>query len=79
MQVDMEQGLLGKYNNTSQTIVQNRVRIDYILASPALAKYCREATIFNQKETHMLSDHYPILAEFIIKKEWKTAYHILYK
>jgi endonuclease/exonuclease/phosphatase family metal-dependent hydrolase len=61
--------LLGKYNNTSQTIVQNRVRIDYILASPALAKYCREATIFNQKETHMLSDHYPILAEFIIKKE----------
>jgi len=34
-----------------------------------LAKYCIEAKIFNQKETDMLSDHYPILAEFSIIKE----------
>ncbi len=61
--------LIDKYNYTPQTIVQNRVRIDYILASPALAKYCIEAKIFNQKETDMLSDHYPILAEFSIIKE----------
>ena len=61
--------LIGKYNNTSQTIVQNRVRIDFILSSPALAKYCSSAEIFNQKNTHMLSDHYPIMAEFNILVE----------
>ena len=61
--------LLGKYDHTSESIVQNRVRIDFILASPMLAKYCIKAEIFNQKETHMLSDHYPILAEFEILRE----------
>ncbi len=61
--------LIGKYNNTSQTIVKNRVRIDYILASPTLAKYCSKAEIFNQKETNILSDHFPVLAEFNIVKE----------
>jgi len=56
--------LAGHYNNTSQTIVQNRERIDYILTSPALAKHCSEVEIFNKSETYMLSDHYPILAKF---------------
>ena len=61
--------LIGKYNNTPQTVVQNRVRIDYILASPTLAKHCNKAEIFNQEETSMLSDHYPIMAEFTIIKK----------
>ncbi len=61
--------LIGKFNQTSQIIVQNRERIDYILASPALAKTCKKVEIFNQEETHMLSDHYPMMAEFnIIQK-----------
>ena len=56
--------LTGKFNQTALTIVQNRVRIDYILASPALAKSCEKVEIFNQEETHLLSDHYPVMAEF---------------
>ena len=58
--------LIGKFSQTSQTIVQNRERIDYILASPALAKSCKNVEVFNQEETHMLSDHYPMMAEFNI-------------
>lgn len=56
--------LTGKYGHTPHTIVKERVRIDYILASPALAKTCRKVEIFNQEGTHMLSDHYPMMAEF---------------
>jgi endonuclease/exonuclease/phosphatase family metal-dependent hydrolase len=58
--------LIGKFNHTSQTIIENRERIDYILASPALEKTCKKVEIFNQEETHMLSDHYPMMAEFKI-------------
>jgi len=58
--------LIGKYNTTAQSVVQDRQRIDYILASPSLAKRCTKAEIYNQKETHQLSDHYPIIAEFKI-------------
>lgn len=58
--------LIGKFNQTSQTIIQNRERIDYILASPSLAKLCRKVEVFNQHATHTLSDHYPIMAEFTI-------------
>jgi len=58
--------LVGKFNQTSRSIVQNRVRIDYILASPALAKTCKKVKVFNQEETHLLSDHYPVMAEFTL-------------
>jgi exodeoxyribonuclease-3 len=61
--------LKGKFNQTSQTIIAYRERIDYILASPALALRCKKVEIFNQEKTHMLSDHYPMMAEFkIIQK-----------
>ncbi len=59
--------LVGLYDQTEQTVIQNRVRIDYILASPELAKSCTGLQIFNQRGTHDLSDHYPVMAEF----EWK--------
>lgn len=58
--------LTGKFGHTAQTIVNQRVRIDYILASPALAATCTKVEIFNQEETHMLSDHYPMMAVFNI-------------
>lgn len=56
--------LIGKYNHTSKTIKRNRERIDYILASPALAQRCEEVKVFNQKETQGLSDHFPLMATF---------------
>ena len=43
---------------------QNAQRIDFIFAAPLLAKKCTKAEILNKKETHMLSDHYPVIAEF---------------
>ncbi|SNZ00019.1 endonuclease/exonuclease/phosphatase family protein [Flagellimonas pacifica] len=56
--------LTGKYNNTDKSIVANRVRIDYIFASPNLSNTCEKLEILNQKKTHELSDHYPLMAEF---------------
>ena len=61
--------LNGKYSNTKETIKQNRVRIDYILASPTLARSCQTVTIFNQENTHSLSDHYPMMAEFALSEK----------
>ena len=58
--------LIGRHNNTPQSVVQNRERIDYILASPKLGKLCVKAEVFNKTETHMFSDHYPVIAEFKI-------------
>ncbi len=60
--------LIGKFDQTSRSIIQNRVRIDYILASPALAKTCEKVVIFNQEATHLLSDHYPVMAEFTLNQ-----------
>ncbi len=56
--------LVGKHNQTEKSIVENRVRIDYIFANPKLGNKCISFEIFNQEETHLLSDHYPIMAEF---------------
>ncbi len=60
--------LIGKFNQTSRSIIENRVRIDYILASPALAKTCEKVKIFNQGATHLLSDHYPLMTEFTLNQ-----------
>lgn len=51
---------------TSNRPISLKERIDYILASPELALWCKKVEIFNQEETHMLSDHYPMMAEFKI-------------
>ena len=55
--------LIGKYDQTSETIIQYRERIDYILASPELAGSCIRVEVFNLRDTHLLSDHYPVMAE----------------
>lgn len=39
-------------------------RLDYILASTALAKKCVSANVVKGTETHLLSDHYPVMADF---------------
>ena len=58
--------LVGLYDQTAETVVQNRVRIDYILASPELAGSCAGVQIFNGGVNDRLSDHYPVMAEFVI-------------
>ena len=52
---------------TAEEIEQNKGRIDYIMASRALAKTATNGFIFNGDDTGMLSDHYPIMAEFQVK------------
>lgn len=59
--------LTGIYQ-TSEEINQNKERIDYIFLSPILAKSCKKVTIYNKGETEMLSDHFPIMAEFHFKR-----------
>ncbi|MEM9328353.1 MAG: endonuclease/exonuclease/phosphatase family protein [Bacteroidota bacterium] len=56
--------LVGLYDHTPQSIIENRVRIDYILASPELSKRCQLVEIFNGGVNDRLSDHYPVMAEF---------------
>lgn len=46
-------------------------RIDYILASGALAKRCTSARVVKETATDLLSDHYPVMAEFAWPPERK--------
>lgn len=61
--------LIGLYDQTAETIVQNRVRIDYILASPELAQKCVKVEIFNHGTPETLSDHFPVMAEFKVERD----------
>ncbi len=48
-------------------LVENKwgnCRIDFILTSSDLAEKSRSAKVWKSPETHQLSDHYPILADF---------------
>ncbi len=56
--------LVGHYEQTPESVVEYRERIDYILASPGLATRCTRATIVNSGATEGLSDHFPVVAEF---------------
>jgi len=51
---------------TSEEVEKNLHRIDYILTSLTMAKKCTNAFVFNQEDTALLSDHYPVMAEFQI-------------
>lgn len=54
--------LVGKYFDDQQQVEQSRQRIDYILASPNLAKHCSSVSIIHSETTDQLSDHYPVVA-----------------
>lgn len=58
--------LIGIYQ-TAEEVMQNKERIDYILTSATLAKFCTNVTIFNKGITESLSDHFPLMAEFNFK------------
>lgn len=51
---------------TASEIKRHRERIDFILASPELAKRCVYSRVLNGPETEGLSDHYPVIADFLI-------------
>ena len=52
-------------NYTSKELLEkNRRRIDFIMASRELAKNCVNSSVHNDKEAGLLSDHYPVVAEF---------------
>jgi endonuclease/exonuclease/phosphatase family metal-dependent hydrolase len=50
---------------TDNEIVARLERIDYIMVSPKLAEKCVASKVFNGQENWMLSDHYPVMAEFV--------------
>ncbi|MEE2657011.1 MAG: endonuclease/exonuclease/phosphatase family protein [Candidatus Latescibacterota bacterium] len=56
--------LIGQYEQTEHSVVENRERIDFVLASPKLATRCKAASIVNSGDTDGLSDHFPVVADF---------------
>lgn len=53
---------------TAEEMKKTKMRIDYILTSPYLAKKCIDARIFNDRDHDYLSDHYPVMAVFDLNK-----------
>lgn len=53
-------------SKTVLEVKENRTRIDFILVSRELAKNCKSAFVFNKEDTTMLSDHFPVMAEFLL-------------
>ena len=53
---------------TAEEVEQNKGRIDFIMTSRSLAKKCVNAEVFNREDTAMLSDHYPVMAEFELEE-----------
>ena len=51
---------------TEAEVKRNQHRIDFILSSPELSKQCVYSRILNNSETGTLSDHYPVLADFLL-------------
>ena len=56
--------VLLKNYKSKELLEKNRRRIDFIMVSRELAKKCVNSSVHNDKETGLLSDHYPVVAEF---------------
>ncbi len=52
---------------TAEEISRNKERIDYIFTDPELSKTCKRVRIFNKGTTATLSDHFPVMAEFVLQ------------
>ena len=50
--------------------VRKRVgeRLDFILATPLIAKEVTDAFIYNEEDTDYLSDHYPVGIDLMYKR-----------
>lgn len=55
--------LIGTWQ-TKESVIKNRARIDYILVSRSMGIKSTNAFVFNGDNTSMLSDHFPVMAEF---------------
>jgi endonuclease/exonuclease/phosphatase family metal-dependent hydrolase len=55
--------LIGQYYDDAAHVERSALRIDYIMASPELARRCTGAAIFHDEITEGLSDHYPVGVE----------------
>ena len=55
--------LIGTWQ-TKESVIENRGRIDYILVSRSMGMISTNASVFNGEDTSMLSDHFPVMAEF---------------
>uniref|UniRef100_UPI0032165E5A sialate O-acetylesterase n=1 Tax=uncultured Draconibacterium sp. TaxID=1573823 RepID=UPI0032165E5A len=51
-------------NETNEQLMSRMERIDYILVSPGLSTKCVNAKVCNGADNWLLSDHYPVIAEF---------------
>ncbi|SEW44711.1 endonuclease/exonuclease/phosphatase family protein [Chitinophaga arvensicola] len=58
--------LIGRYRKNMEEVIQRRQRLDYILATPSMAHACTNAFIANGDATGYLSDHYPVIADFML-------------
>lgn len=56
--------LIPRYRKDMEDVVQKRERLDYILITPGLSLRCVGASIANEEKTSLLSDHYPVIADF---------------
>ena len=56
--------VLLKNYKSKESLEKNRRRIDFIMVSRELAKKCINSSVHNDKKTGLLSDHYPVVAEF---------------
>jgi len=52
---------------SDEQLVSRLERIDYILVSEALAPRCGDAKVYNGKDNWELSDHYPVVADFVLE------------
>jgi len=53
------------FSKHSQEAIKNiSRRIDYIYASPAMSQNFKKAYIIDTEQTNMISDHFPLIAEF---------------
>ncbi len=46
---------------SAEEMTKTRSRIDFVLLSASLDHRCQKAAIFNGKDTHYLSDHFPVM------------------
>ena len=56
--------LIPKWAKTMEEVEARRKRIDFLFADKELSKSSVAGTIMHSKELDMMSDHYPVMAEF---------------
>ncbi|MBC8216537.1 MAG: endonuclease/exonuclease/phosphatase family protein [Candidatus Marinimicrobia bacterium] len=66
-QCKFETNSFSKYSTEATQNISRQ--IDYIYASPSLVKHSTSAYVIDNEQTNMISDHFPLIAEFNFPKE----------